>query len=254
MTRASCQNREPEQLTLFGGRQINGPSVARLESGHTLFVSTTGWLRKIHMDDFKVRAACRHLAFKQRRQWKERDADGDFLEWVLEWKAGRDGKRRAFHVRGPDGENLKRKVSKEKYHTPEYVRVYDPPSDTAFPSHTFATDRDDGYWCTGDDGTTWEIGSRGNDLDVLRQEVINHPMFWPEEKDALLRWLDGPRKLDADVAIFVDSYFVHRIQDGLPVTEEEVRASGLPDETVENLVYNLKNYRRFPPDYATGAS
>lgn len=258
-----------EQLTMFTGRQ-DGGGVSVLQIGDRTITSSTTWMfRRTLMDDFKVRAACWNLEFKQRVTWNEEDADGDTLAWVVEYKQKAwDKEPHPYHVRGPDGEYLK-----EKWHgnrdlrrntkTPKtggfgpIVRHYDPPHEV-FPSHRFPTCFPGRYKVTGDDGTTWEIGSRGNDLAILRQEVICNPELWPAEKDELLRWLDGPRKLVvepgtpqgegkavADVICIVDHYFHDRICKGNPDTsEEEILASGLPDEIVENLLYNFQNYKR----------
>lgn len=259
-----------EQTTLFGNRQVNGPEMATLPGGGFIYSSTTWMFRRLLLDDFMVRAACPNKPYRVRRTWNEEDADGDTLSWVTKYeKRGNDTGPRPYHVRGSDGQYLKEKWhgNRDLRRSPKssggfgpIVRVYDPPHEE-FPSHTCPTFFPEKSVVTGDDGTTWAIGSRGNSIEVLRQEVVNHPELWPDEKDELLRWLNGPRLLVPDptsrfpveeqeqhlgsIIRWVDRYFCDRIQKGNPdTTEEEIRGSGLPDEYVENLLYNFRNYQR----------
>lgn len=209
--------------------------------------------RRVLMADFKVRAACWNKPYKVRHTWNEQDADGDILSWVTKYeKRGKDKENQHYHVQGPDGKNLKEKC---KWSNTVIVRCYDPPHEE-FPSHSCPTFYPEKSVVTGDDGTTWPIGSRGNSLPVLKQEVIHHPELWPAEKDDLLCWLDGPRKLIPDpdcddpeyIIRWVDSYFCDRIRKGNPdTTEEEIQSSGLPDKYVENLILNFRNYTRHEP-------
>ena len=103
------------------------------------------------------------------------------------------------------------------------------------------------YSVIGDDGTHWIVGSRGNDPAILRQEITCNEFLLPEEKAEILTWLDGDRKLreadDAALICLVDGHYCDRIRNGPPTTEGEILASGLPDRTIENLLYNFRNYR-----------
>jgi hypothetical protein len=209
--------------------------------------STTWWFRQAISDDFKVRAACRRLEFKRRRVWNACDEDGCYLTYVTEYKCGK-----TVYLRGPDGAFLTKKRNEGKDggyggHGP-YVRMYDPVH-PVFPSDNFPTFTPEEYEVTGDDGTTWAVGSRGNDLAVMRQEILNNRILWPDEKAELLAWFDGGRKIpdrhsegaDRELHQRVDSYYCGLIMEGGAVTEEDIRSSGLPDETVENLVHNLRH-------------
>lgn len=247
-----------DQVQMFGGRgssQVGGGSST---PGFSFMWSTTWAYRRSLIDDFKVRALCPGKAFRARRSWNRADEDGDPVEWVFT-KPGS-----GVHVRGPDGQPLTRKMYKpgtmirtypeNGYGVGGYIREYDPKW-PEFPSHDFPSHRD--YAVTGDDGTRWKVGSRGNDLAVLRQEILCNEFLWPEEKTEILTWLDGDRKLrvERDIAgevdaidkmiRLVDGYYAQRIMQGPLPTEDEIRASGLPDRTIENLLDNLRNYSKF---------
>jgi len=198
---------EAAQTTLFGGR---GSKIVR--QGENFWISSTWMARRAWMDDYKVRALCPNLQFVTR---------------TASNKTGR-------------AEGI----------------VYDPPEECWFPSHRFPTFSGQ-KTVTGDDGTTWILGSRGNGHDVLRAEIIADDRLWPEEKTEVLTWLmdsrmlrvevelDGEEKAVADMICIVDSHYCQRISDGLPVTEAQILAAGLPEYVVESLLYNLRNFK--PP-------
>lgn len=242
-------NRRSGQVTVFdGGVQSVGP--------FRMVSSTTWMLRHALMADFKVRAACKNLEFRRLRVWSKLDEDGDELSYVLVTKRDEDGKLvkdrhgrvAKFYVYD---ENHQPKTRKRGYLEPT-VQERNRKNTHQFPSDAFPTDWDD-YYVTGDDGTTWEIGSRGNDIGILVQEVANNPYLRPEEKRELVEYLRGARRIPSrhatrkedphDLHRKVDGYFCERIIGGHPVTEDEIRESGLPDETVENLIHNLRAQR-----------
>jgi|SaaInlLV_10m_DNA_2_1039722.scaffolds.fasta_scaffold30168_2 hypothetical protein len=242
---------DPAPQTELFNRRSGGPTVTRGQ-GFQLFISTTWMLRERIAADFKVRLACPNKVFKYRLTWNARDEDGDSLSWVFEYPRGTDGKLlkdsqghiKRVHTLDADNKRVTRKYGEGG----TYIRMYEPKVPT-FPSHTFPS-IDDNYIVTGDDGSTWKVGSRGNDPAVIRQEILNNPILWPEEKVELMAWVDGDRKLPGrddddplDLHRIVDGYFCDQIQQYLPVTEQEISASGLPQATVENLIHNLRNYR-----------
>ena len=88
------------------------------------------------------------------------------------------------------------------------------------------------YEVTGDDGSTWSVGERGNSIEVIRQEIIACDRLWPEEKAEVLRWFD---------AGFHEQRLIMRLKGGEPVTEQEILDCKLPPEVEENLLLNLRN-------------
>jgi len=227
------------QQKMFG-RSNGGVKTSRM-GGMIVSSFFTGAYRSACANDFKLRAALVNQEFKPRTRTHLLDEEGDKLTYIFKPQG-----KGLFHARDTEGNFLTRKSG----FGDKPIFVYDPP-EPQFPSHHCPLSSDEDFSVTGDDGTTWIIGSRGNGIDIMRQEILNNTILWKEEKTPLLQWLDGDRKIpgrhseDPGFHKEVDSYFCKRIRQGLPTTEEEIRESGLPKDTADNLICNLRNYVKY---------
>jgi hypothetical protein len=232
---------------MFQGRGSDVPQVASGQ-GFSFFASSTWMFRRAFMEDFQIRAACPRFLFRVRRCFPIL-LGGVKQEWVVEYNTET---KRSYHVQGPDGKRMMQPAGTGGRKLPDGRHVHGSraerwePEYEEFPSHEFQSQGP--FLVQGDDGAVWDLGSRGNALPILREEVTHFAMLWPNEKIELHRWFDGDRKLtDEKLIRRVDRYYVHQIQSFDPgVTEAEIAASGLPDPCVENLIYNLQNYKKKP--------
>ena len=173
------------------------------DSGFVCISTWTGSARRDFMDTFQARCLYPEIPYKTRRYRSVEDP--------------------TYRPSAPTGCGRKYKgiidiVDDRDWHWPDH----------RFPS-LYA------YEVTGDDGSKWEVGSKGNSDAVIRAEVLACDRLLSEEKAEVLRWMDEQ---------LPEQRLIPRIRAGV-ATEAEIRAAHLPSAVEENLLYNLRNWCPF---------